>query len=130
MTRREFIAIAGGVAAVWPFASSAQQVPVIGFLGSSSSAAQVGQTAFRQGLKGTRLTVRDTERANAGCTSWVLARQPTRYATDHTANFALIRILVPPAYQSAVLMLRLNVVTSQFWKLLKFNDLVGEGSVL
>src|SRR4029077_10423754 len=35
----------------WPFASSAQQVPVIGFLGSSSSAAQVGQAAFRQGLK-------------------------------------------------------------------------------
>jgi putative ABC transport system substrate-binding protein len=51
MKRREFIAIAGGAATVWPFASSAQQVPVIGFLGSSSSAAQVGRTAFRQGLK-------------------------------------------------------------------------------
>jgi putative ABC transport system substrate-binding protein len=51
MRRREFIAIAGGAATVWPFTSSAQQVPVIGFLGSSSSAAQVGQTAFRQGLK-------------------------------------------------------------------------------
>jgi putative tryptophan/tyrosine transport system substrate-binding protein len=51
MKRREFIAIAGGAAAVWPFASSAQQVTVIGFLGSSSPAAQVGLAAFRQGLK-------------------------------------------------------------------------------
>jgi putative tryptophan/tyrosine transport system substrate-binding protein len=40
MKRREFIAIAGGAAAVWPFASSAQQItklPTIGFMGSATS---------------------------------------------------------------------------------------------
>jgi putative ABC transport system substrate-binding protein len=53
MKRREFIAIAGGAAAVWPFASSAQQIVVIGFLGSSSLSAQAGLNGFRQGLKET-----------------------------------------------------------------------------
>ena len=53
-TRREFIALVGGVAAAWPVATIAQQptLPVVGFL-SARSAADSEQllVRFRQGLK-------------------------------------------------------------------------------
>jgi putative ABC transport system substrate-binding protein len=53
MRRREFIALAGGAAAVWPLSSGAQSgVPVIGFVGSSSPAVSFA-AALRQGLKET-----------------------------------------------------------------------------
>jgi putative ABC transport system substrate-binding protein len=52
MRRREFIAIAGGLAA-WPLAARAQQsaIPVIGFLGPGSAESTTSEvTGFRQGL--------------------------------------------------------------------------------
>ena len=52
MKRREFIALAAGAAASWPFAARAQQaVPVVGFLRSTSAANSAHLvSALRQGL--------------------------------------------------------------------------------
>src|SRR5262245_25815413 len=54
MRRREFIALMGGVAVVWPRAARAQQpiVPVIGYLSSGTSAGFAHfVTAWRGGLQ-------------------------------------------------------------------------------
>lgn len=52
MRRREFIGVAGGLAASWPLAVRAQEMPVVGFLSSRSPDEATGHTnAFRRGLE-------------------------------------------------------------------------------
>jgi putative ABC transport system substrate-binding protein len=50
--RREFIALIGGAAVAWPVAARAQQVPVVGFLATTSPAPFAHLVAgFRRGLQ-------------------------------------------------------------------------------
>jgi ABC-type uncharacterized transport system substrate-binding protein len=56
MRRRDLIALIGGAASVWPFATRAQQLalPVIGFLGAATMSAYASYVdAFRRGLAAT-----------------------------------------------------------------------------
>ena len=51
MRRREFISLLGSAAALWPMRAGAQ-MPVVGFVNSSTAQAQAaGATAYRRGLE-------------------------------------------------------------------------------
>ena len=51
MKRREFIKLCGGAAMTWPVMARAQQMPMIGLLGTGTAQAWAGMTAaFHQGL--------------------------------------------------------------------------------
>ena len=51
MKRREFIKLCGSAAMTWPVMARAQQMPMIGLLGTGTAKAWAGMTAaFHQGL--------------------------------------------------------------------------------
>src|SRR6476620_9395456 len=51
MKRREFIKLCGGTAMTWPVIARAQQMPIIGLLGTATAQGWAGLTAaFHQGL--------------------------------------------------------------------------------
>jgi putative tryptophan/tyrosine transport system substrate-binding protein len=101
MKRREFIAIVGGAAAAWPFASSAQRVPVIGFLGSSSLAAQAGLNGFRQGLKDAGYSEGQNIAIEFGWAEGDYTRLPALAANLVSRRVAVIVASGPPAARAA-----------------------------
>jgi putative ABC transport system substrate-binding protein len=101
MTRRKFIAIVGGAAALWPVASTAQQAPVIGYLGSTSLSVQAGLNGFRQGLKEAGYVEGQNIAIEFGWAEGDYTRLPALAANLVSRRVAVIVASGPPAARAA-----------------------------
>jgi putative ABC transport system substrate-binding protein len=104
MRRRDFILVIGGAAAAWPLAARAQQVgkvPIIGFLGTNTTAWSPWTNAFSERLRALGWT---DGRTIAIEYRWAEGR-PERY-TEIATEFVRIKVDVIVTTGDAVLALK------------------------
>jgi putative tryptophan/tyrosine transport system substrate-binding protein len=126
MRRRDFILVIGGAAAAWPLAARAQQVgkvPIIGFLGTNTTAWSPWTNAFSERLRALGWT---DGRTIAIEYRWAEGR-PERY-TEIATEFVRIKVDVIVTTGDAVLALKRATAIIPIVFVLS-NDPIGSGLV-